>query len=341
MAIQEFSKTYYRTSNCLTSDIIADFVPVSRIMGVDTSTGMGAVFTAMGTRFDMQYVAKEAFMATDYYEADTRSIDDTPVAEVMRYVRSEIIVADAVPEQYRPLTDKILKGESVYAQYAPYSTGEKKVDVLFLISPATENPDSTAKNFNKVCDKIGKTAFCTNEYQDCGYLLLQMGQTDEANKKAEEIKTALEDYDTIVTDDGYVLDTLLVQLPELAGKIKFIDEFIYENGITSSAADRIVLHESGVIQRLYQDRKIDYKEVCQNARITLPKRSGYDVTDSGLAGGLGLMKPENMMAVSTRRMKDLMEKEHDIIVTSCACEAVGLNCAEKETVVTLLDYICR
>lgn len=86
MATQEFSKLYYRTSNCLTSDIIADFAPVSRILGVDTSTGVGAVFTAMGTRFDMQYVAKEAFMATDGYESDTRSIDDTPVAEVMRYV---------------------------------------------------------------------------------------------------------------------------------------------------------------------------------------------------------------------------------------------------------------
>ena len=35
MATQEFSKLYYRTSNCLTSDIIADFAPVSRVLGVD------------------------------------------------------------------------------------------------------------------------------------------------------------------------------------------------------------------------------------------------------------------------------------------------------------------
>ena len=84
MATQDFSKIYYRTTNCLTSDIIADVAPVSRVLGVDTSSGMGVVFTAMGTRFDMQYVAKEAFMATENYEADTRSIDDTPVAEVMR-----------------------------------------------------------------------------------------------------------------------------------------------------------------------------------------------------------------------------------------------------------------
>ena len=107
MATQDFSKLYYRTANCLTSDIIADFSPVSRVLGADTSTGMGVVFTAMGTRFDMQYVAKEAFMATDSYESDTRSIDDTPVAEVMRYVRSEIIAGGHVPEAYQELTEKI------------------------------------------------------------------------------------------------------------------------------------------------------------------------------------------------------------------------------------------
>ena len=114
MATQDFSKLYYRTANCLTSDIIADFSPVSRVLGTDTSAGMGVVFTAMGTRFDMQYVAKEAFMAADSYEADTRSIDDTPVAEVMRYVRSEIIAGGNVPEAYQALTEKIRKGECVY-----------------------------------------------------------------------------------------------------------------------------------------------------------------------------------------------------------------------------------
>ena len=45
--------------------------------------------------------AKEAFMATENYEADTRSIDDTPVAEVMRYVRSEVIAGEQLPEKYR------------------------------------------------------------------------------------------------------------------------------------------------------------------------------------------------------------------------------------------------
>jgi hypothetical protein len=65
------------------------------------------------------------------------------------------------------------------------------------------------------------------------------------------------------------------------------------------------------------------------------------VTDSGLAGGLGLYEPKNLTAISGRRMADLVRPEHDVIMTPCACEAAGLNCAEKEKVVTLLDYICK
>ena len=65
------------------------------------------------------------------------------------------------------------------------------------------------------------------------------------------------------------------------------------------------------------------------------------MTDSGIAGGLGLAEPENLLAIAGRRMTDLSGMDQDVIVTPCACEAVGLNCAEKENVMTLLEYICR
>lgn len=341
MAAQDFSKLYYRTANCLTSDIIADFSPVSRVMGADTSTGMGVVFTAMGTRFDMQYVAKEAFMATDSYESDTRSIDDTPVTEVMRYVRSEIIAGGHVPEDYKELTEKIMKGECVFGQYEEFRSGVEDSEILFLISPAAPEAERTASNFQKLTENLGKGCYCTNEYKDCGYLQLQLGQTDAANTRAEAMTGRLGKYEVIVTDDSYVLDALLIQFPELSDKIRFIDEFIYENkDAVKPVKGRIVLHESGIIQRLYPARKVEYQELLGDAAVILPERSGFDVTDSGLAGGLGLYEPRNLTAISGRRMADLTKPEHDVIITPCACEAVGLNCAEKETVMTLLDYIC-
>lgn len=339
MAAQDFSKLYYRTSNCLTSDIIADFAPVSRVTGVDTSSGMGVVFTAMGTRFDMQYVAKEAFTATDSYEADTRSIDDTPVAEVMRYVRSEIIGGGHVPEEYRALTQKVLDGDTVYAGYQECKKGEEG-DVLFLISPAAADAQKSADNFLAVAGKAGRKAYGTNEYKDAGYLLLALGQTEKANKIADAMRDALGKYQEVVTDDGYVLDALLIQFPEMVDKIRFIDEFLAECGACSEKSGKVVVHESGIVQRLYPGRRVDYQKIFKDAEVVLPARSGYDVSDSGMAGGLGLMEPGILAAVSGRRMMDLAAPAHDVIVTPCACEAAGLNCAEKEKVVTLLDYVC-
>lgn len=340
MAAQDFSKLYYRTANCLTSDIIADFAPVSRVLGVDRSAGMGTLFTAMGTRFDMEYVAEEAFMATDNYEADTRSIDDTPVTEAMRYIRGELIKDGKVPEKYKSFVDCVVKGESVYKQYKTYTDGQEDADILFLISPAAD-AGKEAEQFQALAKKTGRRAFCTNRYKDCGYLRIQLSQFDSLEETREELEKELEKYELIVTDDGYVLDALLIVFPQLAGKIQFIDEFVYANKevLQTAKEGRIAVHESGVIERLYPHRKVNYADIFSKSEIVFPERSGYDVTDSGLAGGLGLVEPENMMAIAARRMKDLSGLSHSVIVTPCACEALGLNCAEKENVVTLLDFV--
>jgi len=342
MAGQDFSKTYYRTANCLMSDIIADFTPVSRILGVDVSAGMGTVFTAMGTRFDMQYVAKEAFMATDSYEADTRSIDDVPVAEVMRYVRGELVDGGRLLENYQTLAERILTGKSVYGSFREMEAGDENARIVFLISPASGDAERSAREFLEVAERAGKTAFATNRCQDCGYLKLQLGQMDAANRLAGELKTVIGGYEEIVTDDAYVLDALMVLLPELSGRMKFIDAFLLENKETlpKVAGRKIALHESGIIERLYPLRRIDYKELLADAEIVLPERSGYDVTDSGLAGGLGLFETDNLTIISARRMMDLSGLKADVIVTPCACEAAGLNSCQKGKVVTLLDYLC-
>ena len=118
------------------------------------------------------------------------------------------------------------------------------------------------------------------------------------------------------------------------------EKIIYEGKETiKSVKETVVLHESGIIQRLYPSRSVDYRELFAEAKVILPARSGFDVTDSGLAGGLGLYESENLTAISGRRMADLTEPEHDVIITPCACEAAGLNCAEKERVMTLLEYV--
>lgn len=120
----------------------------------------------------------------------------------------------------------------------------------------------------------------------------------------------------------------------------FIDEFLAQNAnmLDLKSSAKIVLHESGTVQRLYPERKVCYCKLLPGAELVRPARSGYDTTDSGLAGGLGLVEPQAMLAISARRMEDLEREQADVILTPCACEAAGLNCTEKAHVTTLLEY---
>lgn len=341
---QDFEALYFKAAFCLTSDIISDFNPVSRTLGVDVTDGMGTVFTALGARYDMRYVAEEGFLTTDSYETDTRSIDKVPVAEVMRYTRGQTIREDAVPEKYAEFVKNVREGRSVFQDYKAYKSGKEDASVLYLISPADKTPEQSAAAFAKLAEKAGKSAVATNEYGDCGYLKLQLELFEELEGISTALGAVLDRYEEIVTDDQFVLDALLVQFEERADKIRFIDEFLAENkeklGL-SAAGKTIAVHESGIINRLYPARKVNYAELLEGAALVYPARSGYDVSDSGIAGGLGLADAEVMKAVAGRRAKDLCALKADVVLSACAAEKTGLEAGGAEGVHSLLCYLAE
>ena len=125
----DFETLYFKAAFCLTSDVISDFNPVSRRLGVDVTDGMGTVFTALGARYEMRYVADEAFLTTDSYETDTRSIDNVPVAEVMRYTRGQILrrFRENMPDLL-----KMSKREKVYFMIIKFTVPEKRTRQSFI-----------------------------------------------------------------------------------------------------------------------------------------------------------------------------------------------------------------
>ncbi len=339
---QDFEALYFKAAFCLTSDIISDFNPVSRTLGVDVTDGMGTVFTALGARYDMRYVAEEGFLTTDSYETDTRSIDKVPVAEVMRYTRGQTIREDAVPEKYSEFVKEVREGRSVFEDYKEYKSGKENASVLYLISPADKIPDRNAAAFTKLAEKAGKSVDATNEYGDCGYLMLQLELFEELEKTSASLESVLERYEEIVTDDQFVLDALLVRFGEKADKIRFIDEFLYENKEkleVSVSGKTIAVHESGIINRLYPARKVDYSKLLEGAKVVYPARHGYDVSDSGIAGGLGFADVDVMKAVAGRRAKDLRSLGADVILSSCTAEKAGLEAGGAEEVDSLLCFL--
>lgn len=339
---QDFEALYFKAAFCLTSENVSDFTPVSRTLGVEVTNGMGTVFTALGARYEMPYVAKEGFLSTDSYEADTRSIDKVPVTEVMRYVRGQVIREDAVPEEYKKFVGDVKEGKAVYKDYEVCRSGEEKADVLYLISPADKTPTQSAQDFAKVAGKAGKTAYATNEYGDCGYLMLQLELFKELEAKTEALKAVLDAYDEIVTDDQFVLDALLVQFEDKADKIRFVDEFLFENKealAVSAEGRKLAVHESGIINRLYPLRKVDYAQILTGAELVYPARSGYDVSDSGIAGGLGFADEVALKTVAKRRVRDLEALEADEVITPCAAEKAGLENGGAAKAHSLLSYI--
>ncbi len=343
MVKEDFTKTYYRTAQCLTGDIIADMNPVSRAMGVDKTAGFGTVFTAMGSRFDVAYAAEEAFLSTECGESDTRSIDNVSIAEAMRYVRGETILEDKIPAKFREFVEIIKKDYSVYADFGEFSTGDPDADLVFLVSPASRDPKGAAAKFTAIAEKAGRSAYCTNCLKDAGYLAIQLGLKEQAETAEAAVKALLDGKKAVVTDDAYVLDAILMLIPEMDEKICMIDEFLALNAdaVKPAPGKKVAVHESGIIERYYPLRKVDYSKLLGDSEVLLPARSGYDVSDSGIAGGLGLADPDALKAVSCRRMLDLAALGADVIVTPCACEALGLNVTAEGEVMTLLDYMCE
>lgn len=339
---QDFEALYFKAAFCLTSENMSDFTPVSRTLGVDVTNGMGTVFTALGARYEMRYVAEEGFLATDSYEADTRSIDGVPISEVMRYVRGETIRENTVPEKYKQFVADVKEGKTVYADYETCKLGEENASVLYLISPADKDPKQSAATFAKMAEKIGKTTYATNEFGDCGYLMLQLEFYKELEQKASALKATIDKYDEIVTDDQFVLDALLVQFEDRADKIRFIDEFIFENKdklAVEADGKKIAIHESGIINRLYPLRRVDYGEIFKGAEIVYPARSGFDVSDCGIAGGLGIANETVLKAIAKRRVKDLKALDTDEIISPCVAEKTGLEMSGAVRISSLLACI--
>lgn len=335
----DFSKFYYGSADCFISNINFDVAPSVRVAGADVTTGYGVVYTAIGTRFDLDHVANEAFRWSDNYESDFRAIDGMPIAETMRYIRMEAVDRNFVPKRYQDLVFKVKDKVNLYGEAKVLELGEKEAGILFLPGPASSLDDKNAKKFLELCEKNRKTAYVTSKFNDCGYMLLELGQYDDADKLRSQMKAVLEEYDQIVTDDGYVFDALNILFSEFREKLMFIDEFLAGlEHLNISQDQSYVLHESGVINRIYPNKWVDYGEFLEGLNLRLPIRSGFDVTDAGISGGLGFFDSDLMDKITRRRILDFELQENEVVLTPCTAEAFALR-RHCEKVVTLLDIV--
>lgn len=321
----DFSKLYYRSVDCLTTNHLPDQNPVVRTCGIDTNAGYSVVFTAMGSRFDLDKVAQEAFGWTESYESDAASLECIPIAETMRYIRAVAIQNSQVPAAYAEIVEKIKNGCNLYGQPGFTSAGDPQAPLLFLPGPASQLDPSAARQFGSICEALGLSFHATSEYGDCGYLLMECGLFEAFHAVEAKCRAGLAAYRRIVTDDAYVYDALQVILGGQADRVAWIDRFLFDEHIRVRSPQCVAVHESGLMQRLYPARVIEADRIF--SAPLFPNRSGYRTTDTGIAGGLGFFEPEIQKRLAARRAEDLLALKADCVVTPCSAEAYGLRAA--------------
>lgn len=342
MAKRDFASLYYQVANTLTSDTVFDGAPATRILGADSAPGFSTVFTALGSRFDVAYVAEEAFSGADDYESDVRAVDGVPVADALRYVRGQAVVQGALTPAQGSLAERARRGLPAYSGFHEAHAGDEAADLVFLASPAHADAEGACARFIELARRAGVPAFATNSFGDVGALALALDLEDAADDAADGLRRGLETYGTVVTDDAHVLDALLVLVPEYADRVRFIDAFAAEHAVALGAAGasgRIAVHESGLLARLYPLDAVDYADLFPAAQVLLPARRGADATGSGLAGGLGLANGDSWRALAKRRLLDLEALGADVIVAPDAAEARALEEAGGARVLSLADYL--
>lgn len=338
----DFISLYYNIDSTFISNIIPDINPVVRVCGIDETSGYGTVFTAIGSRFDADYAQKEAFKWTESYESDAKAVDRVNISEAMRYVRTVAVAENKLLPKYEFLVDQVKADKNLYGNVRMKTFGDDNAEIVFLPGPASQIKTENAEKFEKLAKLTNKSFKVVCDYNDCGYMKMELGlDLDELQVKLEE---DLKDANYIVTDDAYVLDALLVLLPNRAKKIYFLDQFVADHlpELFANLKGEYVLHESGMVNRVYPTRMVDYETLANKAKFNKPQRSGYDVTDSGIAGGLGVFEEDVQNAVGQKRYDELANVSGGQIITPCSAEAYGLNEAINDNkVMTLLDLITK
>ena len=331
MRVLDFGELYYRQVNCFVSNIIADRSPVVRINGIDKNAGFSVVYTALGSRFDIAQVAHEAFGFNEYYASDADSIESLPIAEAMRYVRGQAIKEGKVPSEYQSLVEKVRENKNLYGAVVWQEKGDKNAKTLYLPGPASQLDETQVAAFNKVS---GGDFYATTEFNDCGFMQIQLALEEELEQTRGKLAGLIDRYETVVTDDQYVYDALKCLFPQ-ADKIIFIDQYLISQG-RKIKAKSVALQESSVLNRLYPLNKTNLEDLFENTDIRLPRRSSWDVTDSGIAGGLGFFAETSWRNMAAGRLEMLEELATEETVSLCSAEAFGLN-RGKEKVKTVLE----
>lgn len=341
--MMDFTELYYDSVECIRCNLCLDKCPVVRAVGIDKAPLYSSVYTAMGSRFDLNTTTEDAYQCIDCYECDVVCPVDVPIADTMLYVRQMAVQEDNVPKGAAAVADKAANKENVLGDRISLESGQ--ADVALFLGYAGEVDQDVVDAFGKICKAADVKYTVITDAADSGYLLARLGYTDKAKIAVEENAKLFKDAaaKVVVTPCSFSYEAFTKMYPE-GMEYKHISEFIaelIEDGKLTLKQDDIKVgyHDAHFLTRVNgvsEEPRSIINAISGQAAIE-PSRTGHKTAASGMGGGLGLFQKETMDQVSDNRAIELANLDCDTVVSGCVFEKYALKDALTKKDVKIID----
>ena len=340
--MKDFNDIYYNSVECVRCSLCLDRCPAVRAAGTDKAPMYSSVYSALGSRFDLEMVTEEAFQCIDCYECESACPVNVPIADTMAYIRRLCKEKNTVPDGVESIVQKAENGKNILG--TPSKLPEGKAETAVFLGYAGELDEEMQSAFDKICRAAGISYTFLTDTADSGYFLDRSGQSEGIQKAVETNVKAFEraQAKVIVTPCSYSFEAFRNYYPETYTYLhmsEFLSELLTEGKIKAAECMKPAAYHAAHMLTRKNDVKAPEELILwlSGQKAVQPERTGYRTSSSGLGGGLGLFYPELAAAVSERRARELAELGCGTVVTGCVFEKYALKEALREKEVEIID----
>lgn len=341
--MMDFTDLYYETVPCIRCNLCLDRCPIVRAAGIDKAPLYSSVYAAMGSRFDLETVIKDAYQCIDCYECNVSCPVDVPIAESMMYIRNMAVEEDKVPSEIKKVVKKAQEGQNILADPLSFESG--KAEVALFLGYAGELDQDVVDAFDKICKAANINYTIISNAADSGYFLSRSGYTESGKTAVEENVKRFEEATAkvVVTPCSFSYEAFTKLYPQ-GIKYQHISEFVaelMESGKLTLKEDNIavVYHDPHFLTRVNgvskEPRNI-IRAISGQTPIE-PTRTGSKTAASGIGGGIGLFYQDIMKKASENRADELAYLGSDLVVSGCVLEKYALKDALTKKNVKIMD----
>lgn len=340
--MRDFNDIYYNSVECLRCNLCLDRCPAVRTMGTDKTPMYSSVYSALGSRFDLEMVTEEAFMCIDCYECESACPVNVPIADTFAYIRRLCKEKKTVPGAVTKLVNRAEAGDNILGSVPKLPEG--KAELAIFLGYAGELDEKQRMAFERIIKAAHIPYTYLTKTADSGYFLDRSGQSECVKEAVAANVNAFERVGAkvIVTPCSYSYEAFKSYYPQSYTYLhmgEFLLKLLCDGRIKPVRKGApVAFHGAHMLSRRNEvDAALKLISAISGQKAAQPGRTGYKTASSGIGGGLGLFCPQVSEAVTRIRAGELADLGFDTVVTDCVFEKYALQECLKERNVNLID----